>query len=174
MAEGLGALLLVVLVGVTLIALFATLSLLLPGAAGRSRAVLELSPWRAFWLGLVNLVFFLAIAAALAGLADLTIPIIGSALGLLALLILVGLVIVAALGLTGLVMLLNERIGAAPSPLAGMIRAGALLVLAALTPFVGWWVFAPLALIVGLGAGILSIVRRTSPVPASVDPTLSA
>ena len=159
--------------GATLTALLAAVAILLPGPVGRSRQALQAAPWRAFWLGLVNLVFFLALVALLVRLAQLVIPPVAAVLGLVALLILGALLLVALLGLTGLVALLRERMGAGGSPLAGQMRAAVLLLLAMLTPVLGWWVFTPLIVIASLGAGITSIAAVRRPVLLPPAPAAS-
>ena len=174
MNDALGLLLVVSVSGVGLTALLATLWLLLPGPVARSQQVLETAPWRAFWLGLATLVLSLALAALLGTLSQAVIPPVAAALIVLVLLILGGLIILAALGLAGLVALLRARMGAAAS-LVGMAQASGVLCLAALTPIVGWWVFAPLAVITALGAGALTMVRARHWSPAPVaDPALAA
>ena len=160
MTELLGVILLVFASGLTLAALIAAISLLLPELVLRCQVALESAPRRAFLLGLVNLVFFLALAALLVQISQAVIPAVGAVLGLLAVFILAGLVILMALGLSGLVALLRQRMGGAHSALAGTLRAALLLELAVLTPFIGWWVAAPLLLIVSLGAGIMAVLAR--------------
>jgi hypothetical protein len=162
-------LLVIIFSGLTLTALLSTVALLAPGPVERSRLAVQISPWRAFWLGLANLVFFLALVLLLIQIAKAVIPPVASVLGLLALVILGGLLLLVLLGLTGLAAHLRERLGGNSSPLAGHMRASALLLLAALTPVVGWWVFAPVVVIIALGAGLLAVVtfRRTAPAPAA-------
>jgi hypothetical protein len=49
------------------------------------------------------------------------------------------------------------------------LRGGLLLVLACLTPYIGWFVFTPFVLSLGLGASILALFQRKalSPMPES-------
>lgn len=170
MNETLGLFLLVVVSGAGLAALLGAISLLLPGPVGRSRSALEAAPGRAFVLGLVNLVFFLALATLLVQASQAAGPIFGALLGVLAVIILAGLVALAALGLAGLVTLVRERMNQPVSPLVGMLRAAMLLEVAAVTPFIGWWLFTPAVLVISLGAGILSVVRRAPAAPAPLAP----
>jgi len=64
-------------------------------------------------------------------------------------------------GLGGLVILLRERIY--PEPAAGLrhtVFTAGLLTLGTLLPFVGWFIFAPILLLISLGAAITVLVRR--------------
>lgn len=166
-----GLCLVILVSGAGLSALLATLELLLPGPVERCRTVLAGSLWRLFLLGLVNFVFFFVLAILLAKLTGAVIPAFKAVLGVLAVLILAGLAALATLGLAGLVRLLRERIGLAAS-VGGSLRAAVLLLMAAVTPALGWWVFTPLVLVTCLGAGISVLVRRpsASSAPVAVPP----
>jgi hypothetical protein len=170
MANILGLCVVVLVSGAGLSALLATLELLLSGPVERCRTVLAGSLGRLFLLGLVNFVFFFVLAILLARLTEAVIPAFKAVLGVLAVLILAGLVVLATLGLAGLVKLLRERIGLAAT-VWGTLRAAALLLIAALTPALGWWVFTPAVLVTCLGAGIVVAVRRPSTLPASPLPS---
>jgi len=173
MVQIINLLLVIFFSGATLTALLAAVALLIPGPVGRSRQALQAAPWRAFWLGLVNLVFFLALVLALVKVAQAVVPPVAAVLGLLALLILGSLLLVTLLGLTGLVALLRERMGAGRSPLAGQVWAAVLLLLAGLTPVVGWWVFTPVTVIIALGAGVITLVAIRRPLLLPPTPPAS-
>ncbi|HIP73123.1 MAG TPA: hypothetical protein EYH05_17220 [Anaerolineae bacterium] len=135
------------------IALLTLIPFLLPEKAARSRQAISVAPGRAFIIGLVNLLFFGVIAAVLGQGGDVG--------GLLALFILLALAALAAVGLGGLVILLRERIY--PEPAAGLrhtVFTAGLLTLGTLLPFVGWFIFAPILLLISLGAAITVLVRR--------------
>jgi len=48
----------------------------------------------------------------------------------------------------------------AKKPLSANLRGGLLLTLAGLTPFLGWYLFTPFALLTGLGAAIMTTFRQ--------------
>ncbi|MBN2386118.1 MAG: hypothetical protein JXB85_03805 [Anaerolineales bacterium] len=155
--------------GISLIALLAALGLILPGPTARTQAALEASLGRAFLVGLVNAVFFLALAAILLNLSEAVgAPVLGSILGFLGMLIALVLTLFTLTGLAGFVRLAGTRIGAARSLFLGDLRGGLLLVLAALTPAIGWYLFTPFVLITALGAVLLVLFQR-KPKPVAED-----
>jgi hypothetical protein len=155
-----GIALLVLLGGISIIALFATLTLLIPDPIEKTRASLEKSLGRSLLLGLVNFIFFAVIIFALIWLAEGSGEVLGGVLSVLAGVILLGLVIFALLGLASTAKLLGERIGGDKSDFQKNIRGGTLLLLAGLAPYVGWFLFTPLLLLTGLGGAISALVRR--------------
>jgi hypothetical protein len=50
--------------------------------------------------------------------------------------------------------------GSGKNEFALPLRGGGLLLLACLTPYLGWFVFTPLALWISLGAAIQAVFRR--------------
>jgi len=157
-------LVLVVLVfGAALISLFAAIALFFPLSVERTREALSASFWRSFLLGLVNFLFFGAIAALLVKLGQGAGGPVAAALTLLALLLLLALAVFSLLGLSGLTSLAGERIGEGTSPFRRHLCGGLLLTLAGLTPFVGWYAFAPLALLTGLGAALAATFGKRKP-----------
>ena len=69
----------------------------------------------------------------------------------------------ASLGSGGLVMLVSERIrqlDASVTPYQALSRASTVVFLAALTPALGWFLFAPVILMVALGCGVRSLSLR--------------
>ena len=85
-------------------------------------------------------------------------------LGLLGLIVLIFLIGVTALGLTGLVTLLGQRLNAlSQSPISDLkatIWGSIILILAGLFPFIGWFIFTPILLMVSFGAGVLGWLNR--------------
>ncbi|MCI0397636.1 MAG: hypothetical protein L0332_34055 [Chloroflexi bacterium] len=160
MGELIGALILAVAGGGTVAALLATLSLLMPGLAGRAAHALDAWPGRSFLLGAVNFLFFLAVAFILAQIGGNLPGGLGGLFNLAALTIALGLLLLAMIGLTGLVALLAERMSGGAPPTAGRtLRAGILLVAAALAPVAGWFVLVPLAILAALGAAIIALAQ---------------
>jgi hypothetical protein len=159
-----GLVLLVLASGSTLIAMLASVALLFPSQVERTREVIAASFWRSFLLGLVNFLFFGAIAALLVKLGQGAGGPVAAVLTLLAFLLLFTLTVFLALGLTASTSLLGERIGEGTSPFRRHLRGGLLLILAGLTPYVGWFVFAPLALLTGFGAALQTVFSKRKPI----------
>jgi hypothetical protein len=161
MSEVVSMLALVLGSAATIAALLTVIAFLLPGFVGRCRRALETMAGRSLAVGAVNFIFFAAVAGLTAIIgAELPEPLRGL-FNLGALIILLLLLALAAAGLAGLVALLRDRVSLATSPFAGMMWAGVLLVAAALAPIGGWFVLAPLALLVSLGAAIIALVQRS-------------
>jgi hypothetical protein len=168
----LGLTILILSGGVCLIALLAALHLLLPAPVEKARLKLEGSLGRSFLLGLVNLIFFGAIALLLAWLANLIrdswagpFALLMVVLMFVALVIALALAVFALNGFTALASLLGERIGAAKSPFWSDARGGLLLVLACATPYLGWYIFTPFAVCLAVGASVLALFQRKPPAP---------
>lgn len=163
MTELIGAAILTLAGYVTLAALLTTTAYLIPQRAEQSRQVLQEKPGRAFIIGLVNLLFFGVLAAVFSQGGD-----VGGLLGLIILLALLGL---AVMGLTGLLLLLRHRFyppheETGRSLLAATARSSAILMAGLLAPVVGWFILTPILLTAGLGAGIMTIIRRK---PAAIS-----
>jgi hypothetical protein len=149
--------------GAGLISIFSIVRLLLPTLVERTRLALESSLGRSLLLGLVNFLF----AGVLVALLIWSTKIGGVVAGVSVFLAgLVGLIVIVLvmLGLVASTSLLGSRMGEAKSPIAAQLRGGALLLLACLTPYLGWFIFTPLVVWTALGAGIQSMLRRKSEV----------
>ncbi len=176
--EMLGLILLILFGGVTLIALLVTISLLLPISVENARKKIETNLFRSFLVGLVNLAFALALMILLGYIISLfqettdnmtTIDlskIIGPGIFLvLGTLVALTVILFALRGLSALTSLLGERIGKAKNPFQSDLRGGLLLVLACLTPYIGWYIFTPFVLCLGLGASVLALFQRKTTPP---------
>lgn len=136
---------------------------LVPTYFDRARRIVSTRPWQSFLLGLVNFVFFFAIAAVF-GQATFA-PL--KAIAVLSLLIVLPLMTVAGLatasGVAGerVLALLTERPG---TPLGTLIMGIVCLGLSALLPIIGWLVLAVL-LMAGFGAALLALLRRNGTIP---------
>lgn len=164
-------LLLVLFGGAGLICIFAIINLMLPALVDRTRRALELSPGRSLLLGLVNFV----LVALVAGLLTLPTHQGGVLAGICVFLIgLLALALQASLllGLVAATALLGSKTGAGDSIVRSHLRGGVLLILACLTPYLGWFVITPIVVWTALGATLLALFRRVpsaalSPSPAS-------
>ena len=164
MDEGLALLILLIASIPTLIALFVVLEVLFPHVVESTRQVAEMAAGRSFAVGLVNGFFLGAVMLALFALGDST----GNQLfSLLGLLVLILLALGLAFGLVGMVQLIGVRLAPAGSPLRRTVLGAVALVLASLTPFVGWFGLLPYVALRGLGGFVVSRVRGEL---ASSDP----
>ncbi len=140
---------------ICVVALLSLLPFLLPRRVARARHTIQTAPGRAFLIGLANALFFLVIAAIL--LQG------GEGGGLLAMLIVLALLALAAIGLAGLVILLRDRIYPHAANTPGMnltVRTAVLLTLVIFLPFLGWFLITPLLLLITLGAALTALVWR--------------
>lgn len=155
MSEIANILLLAFLIGICLVAYFSVLHALFTARTDRVRFIAETSPVRAFFVGLVNFLFFGAICLVSLTLGDkvhgiFLIP---------GLVVLVGIIFALSLGLSGLVQLAGNRLFPEQSPLARTAWGAGIIYLACLTPFVGWFgLFIYLGLL-GIGAFILTFFQ---------------
>ena len=154
---------------VTVVALLGAINLLLPGPVQKVQLNLESSLGRSTLLGLVNFLFFGALMALAAWLADKLGNVIAGVFVFLAGLIGLGIIVLAVFGLVAFANLLGNRIGGEPgTPFKANLRGGLLLVLAGIAPYVGWLIFTPLVAWAGLGAAIQAFIPRRN-APALVE-----
>jgi hypothetical protein len=152
----------------TFIALLSAIDLFLPEPVERARRKLEAAPLRSFAVGILNMIFWVVILVIWffwsqydtgPGFAGIMIYLIGS---LLLILLVIGLVIPGLPGLVALAQLTGARFKASASPLGRDLRGGLLLVLACMTPFIGWFILTPALLSTAIGAGLLTFFERRS------------
>lgn len=142
-------------------------SLAFPRPVAEARARLELRPGSSVALGAVVALVAGGFAAVLLRQPSGLVKLAGWA-------ILVLLLVGATVGGAGLVQLIGERVGrvsAPASPLMGVVRAAVLTEFAALFPVLGWFLFAPAALLAGLGAGLAgALASQSRPRPVAYVP----
>jgi hypothetical protein len=149
--------------GITLIALLATIDLFLPEPVTHARQKLEAAPLRSFLVGLINLIFWFVLLVIwfewtqFKGGPDMMPYLIGTAL---AILLIIGLIIPGIPGVVALASLTGRRWNASASHLGQDLRGGLLLVLACLTPYVGWFILTPALLATAICAGLLTFFER--------------
>ncbi|HEX9925894.1 MAG TPA: hypothetical protein VGD99_24775 [Anaerolineae bacterium] len=155
--NGLAVLILIMLIGLCLGALLAVLAALLPAAGRRSQAALLRSPWRAFFIGLANYLF-------LGGISLILLNTEVRPLALVGVIIAAALISITLIGLTGLVTLTGERLAALrsreTSPFSHLVWGTVTVTLAGLLPFIGWFLLAPVLLMVSFGAAVLAWRNR--------------
>ncbi|GAB4578240.1 MAG: hypothetical protein Fur0022_09740 [Anaerolineales bacterium] len=155
MSELIGAIFLALLTGVCLAAYFTVLHALFPTRTERARQVAETSPARAFFIGLVNFLFFGTVCLVFLALGERTNPIVA----LPGLVILIAMGIALSLGLSSIAQLTGNRLFPDKSPLARTVWGTGALYFACLTPFVGWFGLTIYVSLLGIGTFILSFFR---------------
>jgi len=146
--------------GIGLISLLGAVAVLFPRHVEKARGLLSASYWKSFVLGLVNFLFFGALAALLARFGQQARGALAAILILLAIILALALLAFTLLGLSALTSLAGERIGEGNSSFRRQLRGSLLIVLAGLTPYIGWFAFTPIMLIMSLGAGIQAWFRK--------------
>ena len=154
MAEGLQIIIIILFSWGTLAALVVLLPALLPGRVARAQQVAQDSPGRSLVIGLVNLLFFGLVAIIFAQGGDVG--------GLLALIILLALAAITAVGLSAINQIVQTRLYPKEEGVKVGLKTAVLLIAGGLVPLLGWLVVAPILLLIGLGAGIIALVRRKS------------
>jgi len=176
--EILALVLFIVFGGITLTALLVTVNLLVPIPVEAARKKIEAGLLRSCLIGLVNLVFALALMVLLAFITTLfkktegnsTTIDLGQIFGpgifvVLSVLLALTVLLFTLRGLSALTGLVGARIGAAKSPFWSDARGGLLIVLACLTPYIGWFVFTPFVVCVSLGASVQTLVQKKAKAP---------
>lgn len=147
------------LVGATLVALFAVMGVLFRTWVERTHELAETQARRSLLVGLVNVVSLTALTLALAMIgqnADLGI------LSVINILLLAAAAVAILFGLAGMVRLVGAHLIPAATQTRQAVWGGVALVLACLTPYVGWFLLFPYAAMRGLGAFVLAIASRRS------------
>jgi hypothetical protein len=171
------SILFLVFCGITSIALLTVLNLLMPVKVERVREKLEGHYVRSFVIGIIALglssaillLLFYIINLPIYGIeASVTRPIfvtiihqlIPEILTLLAIVIGVGVVIISIIGLAALAKSIGQRIGNLDKSTNPNLIGATLLVLSGLFPFLGWFIFAPVAFCIGYGSTIRALFQR--------------
>ncbi len=162
MEQGLGVLLLILITAICLVALFTTLRVLFPEVVGRTTETIESMPGRSFVLGLVNFLFLGAIGLGFAALSD---ALSSEFFFFPALILAAALAIGLTFGLASTATLLGQRVSPDGSRWRQTVLGGSMLILASLTPFLGWFLLFPYLGLVGLGGFILRWFRRAANQP---------
>jgi hypothetical protein len=157
-----GLLFIIIFGGVGLISIFTVIGLLLPNLVDQTRTVLETSPGRSLLLGAINFLCVGILDALFIWLAQLVnnVKVIGGILVIIGGIITITLALLVFLGLASLANLLGHHVGEPNNDFNAFTRGGALLFLAGLTPFIGWFAFTPLVIWAALGAAIQTLFRR--------------
>jgi hypothetical protein len=146
-----------------LVPFFVVVSALFPKRVLKTQGNIDLMPGGSFTLGLVNFVFFFAIALVLFILSEKMGDLLKVILIVPAVVILALLTIALSLGLAGMVNLIGERVTPAQHPWRRTLWGTLLLGVACAVPFVGWFLLLPYAGWVGVGAFIFSFFQPDRP-----------
>jgi hypothetical protein len=140
----------------TLVALLTILGVLFPSLIQGTTSSASQMPGRSTLLGFVNVLFLSIIGGALSSLGG------SNFVQVLVLLFLSALTIGLAFGLAGMAPLIGERL----LPDSGTTRqtawGAAVMLIASLTPFLGWFALFPYLAFRGLGAFVIHLVTRSS------------
>ncbi len=139
-------------IGFCLMALFPVLSALFPDRVQRTRQAAAAMPVRSFLLGMVNFLFFGALALLFLALSEN----IHGIFAFPAFLFLTLLAIGISFGMSGVVRLAGARLFADRSALQQAVFGTLGIYLACLTPLIGWFGLLPYTSWLGMGAFILS------------------
>ncbi len=150
-------LLLVVVIGFCLVAFFITLEALFGELVEGITRLAEEKPGKAFWVGLVNTVFLIAIAMGLISMGEnsvlgLVFGVPGFAIGIF---VAAGIIF----GLTGMVRLTARRVLPGKEGWVSQASGAGVLILACLLPFIGWFGLFPYLAFRGFGAFILHLME---------------
>ncbi|MCS7080729.1 MAG: hypothetical protein NZ585_11885 [Chloracidobacterium sp.] len=140
------------LLGGSLVALTTLLALLLPSLVSDAAAALSAAPKRVILLGGVIVTAGLCCAAVFAN----ALPKLGA---LLALVIVLSLMSLAALGGAGLAQRVADKLHPGQNDWRRQARAALLIIGAALAPLVGWLVVLPLLVGAMVGSGVCAVWR---------------
>jgi hypothetical protein len=147
----------VILGDLSLIAFVVVVRALFPARAGRTQQIAEGMPGRAFLVGLINFLFFGAIALLFSALADR----LGNELPRLPMLVIAAALSVGlSFGLAGVAQLVGERVAAQARAVRQTLWGTLALSLACALPFVGWFLLLPYAGLLGLGAFIIGFFYK--------------
>lgn len=138
----------------TLVALFSVLRVLFPGLVSGAQAAAARMPGRATVLGIVNVLFLLVLAGALSAVSR------GGLLQLLALLLTLLLAVAAAFGLAAMSPLLGAGLLPDASPTRQSVWGAIALLVACLTPVLGWFLLFPYLACRGLGGLVIHLFTR--------------
>lgn len=161
MSEPLRLFFVILLLTVGLIAYFLVANALFPRRVARTKSAIQSMPGRSLGIGLVNVVFFAAIALMLFSLGDnAEHGFVKAILVIPALLITAFLAVMLSFGLAGMTNILGERIFSDLPTWKQTASGTACLSFACALPFVGWFLLLPYVGFVGVGAVILGLFQR--------------
>ena len=151
--EILSIILIVLAIEVSLVAYLTFMTVVFGRRVELAQQIMVTSPWRSFLIGLLNFLFFGAIALALNSIG-------GEIPRLLAVIVLTVLIAAAGIGLSGLVNLTGQRLSPGAERLKMTAWGTITLSLACALPLLGWFVLLPAVLFVSFGAVIIGLFQK--------------
>ncbi|MGD2058266.1 MAG: hypothetical protein PVI04_05995 [Anaerolineales bacterium] len=156
MNQGLTVLLLSIIVFFCVLALFIVMQALFRAWVEAVKQNARETAGRSLAIGFVNALMLTALSIGLWTLGDNTGFPVFSLLGLI---LMVALIIATVFGLTAMAVLISERVLPESQGWRQLAGGGGLLVLACLTPYLGWFGLLPYVMFRGLGAFIMKVVQ---------------
>lgn len=140
---------------------FLAFSALFPSRVDKSSEHIRQSPWRAFWIGLVNFLFFGAIVLLLFALSEgVRKTFFGVLLLIPAATITIAIFAFLSLGLTSISAVIGERLFPEAAAWKRNFFATLLLGVGCTIPLLGWFLLFPYAALTGFGAVLLTYYQR--------------
>jgi general stress protein CsbA len=140
---------------ITLAASFIFIRGLFPVRVDKVRATLESNWKRSFWLGLVNTILITILVTGLGSLAS------GSPILYIPAFAIYGALLIGLLfGLSAFNLILGDRLFPDLYPVKRDVRAGAVLLLTSLLPFVGWFLLFPYVISLSVGAVVITLFQN--------------
>lgn len=149
-----------ILLVLSLFGFFTVMNILFPKRVSKTRNMLQQTPGRSFWIGLVNVLFLLPISLLLFSLGDITTGPLKVIITVPALFLLAVLLGLASFGLLSIVNMVGDQVMPDQTLLKRTFWSTLLLSLACALPFVGWFLLLPYILIIGVGAVILGFIQK--------------
>ena len=150
----------VLILTIGLAAYFLVFGALFPSRVTKTQSAILHSRGRAFWVGLVNFLFFGVVALALYAIGENAGSGLRTVLVIPSLFITAALLFILGLGLTGMVNTLGEHIFPDQSAWMQTALGTVILTFACAVPVAGWFILLPYAGLVGFGAVILGFFQR--------------
>ena len=151
-----------IIIPLCLFGFFIVMNILFPEQISKTRNALQQTMRRSFWIGLVNVLFFLPVSLLLLSLSNITTGPLAAIIMLPGLLMLGILLCLASFGLTCIVNRVGEQIMPEQNLLKRTFWGTLFLSLACGLPFVGWFLLLPYILIIGVGAAILGFFQKSA------------
>lgn len=150
----------VILLTVALAAYFLVFVAFFSNRITKTQRVINQTPGRSFWVGLVNFLFFGVIVMLLFAISENAENLVRFILIPPAVAITAVLAIILSFGLTGMVNTVGERIFPDQSAWRKTLWGTVILAFACALPFVGWFLLLPYTSLTGIGAVILSFFQK--------------
>ncbi len=129
-------------------------ALLFQSSASRARDAYRVGPWKGIGLGFLLTSIFGVVGIVLTKVPNPVVKLAGMG-------VLLGLMVLSALGASGISMLIAERVAALDptvSRYGAMQRATSIMVIAGVFPILGWFLIGPLLIIASVGYGVQALV----------------